>query len=149
MDAKAQGGTNPLSDTLPAHVKQKRIVSQMLPFSQGWLSLLSTPRNLLPLSPFPCHQEAQVVSLLARTRGSPTHIPSDLERGEGGKGHSRTGCSLPGLPQTLGCSSSTAWFLPRSENDNRFSVGLLGLDGRSCLTARLNFTSSYLSVFSC
>lgn len=140
VDAKAEGGTNPLSDALPALVKQKRIISQMLPFLQGWLSLLSTRRNLLPLSPFSCHQEAQVLSLLARTGCSPTHTHSGLERGEGGKGHSQTGCPA----QTPGCNPSTAWLLPRSENHNRFSVGLLGLDGRSC--ALLSYYKAQLYI---
>lgn len=53
MDAKAQGGTNPLSDILPAHVKQKRIISQMLPFSRSGYPccLLLETSFLFPLFP--------------------------------------------------------------------------------------------------
>lgn len=52
LRAKVRDGINPLSETLPAPIKQKRITSQTLPFPQGWLAPLSTARYLLPLSPF-------------------------------------------------------------------------------------------------
>lgn len=147
MDAKAKGGTNLLSDTLHAPVKQKSITSQMLPFPQGWLSLLSIPRNRLPLSPFPCHQEAQILSLLARTWCSPTHTHSDLGRAEGGKGHSWAGHPAPGLHQTLGYNPSTAWSLPRSENHKRFSLGLQGRDGRPCALLSCYKAQIYIKWF--
>lgn len=143
VDAKAERGTNPPSDTLPAPVKNKRIISQMLPFLQGWLSLLSAPRNLLPLSPFPCHQEAQFLILLATTGYSPTHTHSVLERGEGGKGLSDW-VSCPGAASDSWVQSQHSLAPPRSENHNRFSVGLLGLHGRSC--ALLSYYKAQLYI---
>lgn len=131
---KGKSGTKPLSSTLPALIKQK-IISQTLPFPQGWLSLLSTPGYLLPLSLFPWHH----VRSMARSESVgwdndaiPSHIHSYLERDEGGKRHCQTGNPVPGMYQAPWYNPSIAWFLPRSDDRNRFSVGLLGPDSRSC-----------------
>lgn len=79
--AKVGDGTDPLSYRLPAPIKQKRIISQTLPFPQGWLALLSTARYLLPLSPFPWHHEAHVLSLLAGATMQSHSYPLRLGKG--------------------------------------------------------------------
>lgn len=81
LGAKARGGTNPPSNTLTAPVKQKRIISQTLPFPQGWLSLLSTARYLFPPSPFPWHRGTHVLSLSAGTMMQSHPYPLRLGKG--------------------------------------------------------------------
>lgn len=85
LRAKVRDGINPLSETLPAPIKQKRITSQTLPFPQGWLAPLSTARYLLPLSPFPWHHEAHVLRLLAGTMMQSHSYPLRPEKGWRGK----------------------------------------------------------------
>lgn len=83
LGAKARDGQThaTIHLLLPAPIKQKRIISQTLPFPQGWLSLLSAPRYLFLLSPFPWHHEAHVLSLLAGTMMQSHPYPLRLGKG--------------------------------------------------------------------
>lgn len=74
--AKARGGTScPLTNTAP--IKQKRIISQMLPFPQEGLFLLPTAKYLFPLSSFP----GVVLSLLTKTMMQSHPYPLRLGKG--------------------------------------------------------------------
>lgn len=145
LGVTARGGTNPPSNKRTAPVKQKRI-SQALPFPQGWWSLLSTARYLLPLSPFPWHHKAHVLSLLAGTMMQSHPYPLRLGKGWRGKE------TLPGwkscpraVPHSLVQPQRS--LLPRSGDRNRYSVGLLGLDGRSCALLSYYKAQFYIKWF--